>query len=194
MDRTLADAQARARNSGADLDAVNAAFAIARDCLSEAREIVRETRRELAYVHHEWEQFNRRHSGPGRYPDVAAPVVPDPPGMDLCPDPRTATTAVEFMATLRTYRIWAGEPSYRAMENVIKNQCSQRYSDSTIHAALKNDALPALAMVQAIITACGGSSTHQQMFTSAWRRLTMAQPDAAQASPPLAIYPVGETA
>jgi len=49
-------------------------------------------------------------------------------------------------------------------------------------------------MVQAIITACGGSDTHQQMFASAWRRLTMPRQDDAYISRSRTLYPVGETA
>jgi hypothetical protein len=179
LDRALREAQARARRAGADPDAVSTAFAIARDGLNEARDIVREARRELILVHHEWDQLHRRLANQGRYPVAAAPVVPDAPGQNFCPDPEAAQTPAEYMDTLRTYRIWAGKPSYRAMESVIKNQRSQHFASSTLHAALKSDELPALPLVQAVVTACGGSDAHQQKFTTAWRRLTMPQPDCA---------------
>ena len=181
-DRTLRDAHARVRAAGADSDVVSTAFAIARDTLSEAREVVREARKELIVVHHEYDELNRRLENQSRsryYPVTAAPVVPDTPGLSLCPDPGAAHTPAEFMEALRTYRIWAGKPSYRVMENVIRNQCSQHYASSTLHSALTGSELPALALVQAVIVACGGSDAHQQMFTSAWRRLTMPQPDDA---------------
>jgi hypothetical protein len=193
-DRALRDAHARLRAAGGDSEAISNAFAVARDSLNEAREIVRNIRKELVLVQHEWDQLNRRLANQGRYPATAAPVVPDTPGLNLCPDPGTAQTAAEFMETLRTYRIWAGKPSYRAMANVIKNQCSQHFASSTIHAALQSDDLPALQLVQAVITACGGSDAHQQMFTSAWRRLTMPQQDDAQQSHPHALYSVSDTA
>jgi hypothetical protein len=119
----------------ADSDVVNGAFAMVRDSLNEARETVREARRELALVLGEWEQLNRRLRHPGRYPEAAAPVVPDPPGLNLCPDPATARTPADFMDTLRSYRKWAGDPSFRSMEHVIKNQCGQHFAASTIHAA-----------------------------------------------------------
>lgn len=121
-------------------------------------------------------------------------AAPETPGLSLCPDPGNAKTAAEFMATLRNYRTWAGNPSYRAMQNVIKDRFSRPFAHSTIHAALTSDDLPALSMLQAIITACGGRDTHHQMFISAWRRLTMAQQDDAKQSPPHAIRPAGETA
>ena len=192
-DRAISDAQARLRGAGADSDAVNGAFAVVRDSLNEARETVREARRELALVLTEWEQQRRLHS-PGRYPEAAAPVVPDPPGENLCPNPAAARTPAEFMDTLRQYRKWAGEPSYRVMEHVVKKQCGQHFAASTIHAALKGDDLPSLPKVRAIIAACGGSDADQQRFATTWRRLTMPQRDDAQPPQPRALYSVSEPA
>jgi hypothetical protein len=83
------------------------------------------------------------------------------------------------MDALRTYRLWAGKMSYRAMESVIRNQRGQHFSSSTLHAAFTSNDLPALALVQAVITALGGGDAHQQMFASAWRRLTMSQQNGA---------------
>jgi hypothetical protein len=59
------------------------------------------------------------------------------------------------------------------MEHVITAQRGQHFAASTIHAALKRDELPSLHKVQAIIAACGGTEAHQQMFTTAWRRLSL---------------------
>jgi hypothetical protein len=198
-DRAIVDAHARLRGTGVDSDAVNGAFAVVRDSLSEARKTVREARRELALVLNEWEQLHRRLQNPGRYPETAAPVVPDPPGLNLCPDPGAAQTPAEFMDTLRKYRKWAGEPSFRVMEHVIRKQCGQHFAASTVHAALRSDDLPSLQKVQAIITACGGSDAHQQMFTTAWRQLTMPQTtmpqqDDAQSTRPRTLCSAGETA
>jgi hypothetical protein len=170
-ERALADAHARLRSVGADPDAINTAFAIARDCLSEAWELTREARREFAMAHNGREQANAGHQE-----DAAGRVVPDAPGQDLCPDPSTVQTPAQYMATLKRFRVWAGEPSYREMEE----QCGGRFAASTIHAALKGDELPRLAMIQSIITACRGTDAHQQMFASAWRRLYMPQHDAVQ--------------
>lgn len=189
--RALTEAQAGLRGVGADPDAINTAFAIARDCLGEAWEILREvrweTRRELAIAHSEREQADRGRQNPAHCPDSAAPVVLDAPGLDLCPDPRPAQTPAQYMDTLRNYRIWAGQPSYRAMGI----QCAQRFAASTIHAALSSNELPSLPMVQAIITACGGTNAHQQMFTTAWRQLRMPQEDPAQPSGTRTLYSVG---
>jgi hypothetical protein len=191
-DRAIADVHARLRGTGADSDAVNGAFAIARDSLTEAGETVREARHELALVVQEWEQF-RRVQSPGRYPEAAAPVVPDLPGENLCPDPGAAQTPAEFMAVLRRYRKWAGEPSFRSMEHVIRKQCGQHFAASTLHAALKGDSLPSLPKVQAVVTACGGSDAHRQAFTAAWRRLAMLRQDDTP-PPPRLLHPVSEPA
>jgi len=191
-DRAITDAQSRLRGTAADSDTVNSAFALARDSLLEARETVREARRELALVLSEWEQLNNRLRNPSRYPGTATPVIPDQPGADLCPDPGSARTPAEYMDTLRRYRTWAGGPSLRAMEHVIKNNCGQHYSASTLHAALKARTLPTLPKVQAIITACGGTDEHQQMFTTAWRRLTLH--DDAHPPRPHVLYPMSESA
>jgi hypothetical protein len=192
--QALADAYSRLRGAAADSDAVDEAFATARESLKEAEEAVRETLRERALILNEWEQSHRPRQNPGRYSGTAAPVVPDAPGENLCPDPAAARTPAEFMDTLRRYRRWAGDPSYRAMETIIKNQCGRPMSASTIHAALKGDSLPALAKVQAIITACGGRDTHQQMFTTAWRRLVMPRHDGEQPARPSAHPSPGEPA
>jgi hypothetical protein len=193
-DRAIADAQARLRATGADPDTLNGAFALVRDSLNEARETVREARRELALILSEWEQLNNRLRGSSRYPESAAPVVADQPGANLCPDPGAARTPGEYMDTLRTYRTWAGGPSLRAMEHVIKSQCEKHYSASTLHSALKADTLPSLHKVQAIIIACGGTDAHRQMFTTAWRRLTMSRHDDAHPPRPHVLYPMSESA
>jgi hypothetical protein len=179
VDRAIREAHARVRGTGAGSDAVSTALAAARTNLNEAREILQEARKELLLVHHEYDELSRRLANSSRYPVAATPAVPDTPGLHLCPDPGTAQTPAEFMDALRTYRVWAGKPSYRAMESVIRNQRGQHFSSSAIHSGLTGNDLPALALVQAVITACGGDDAHQQTFTSAWRRLTMSQQNGA---------------
>jgi hypothetical protein len=188
--RSLAEAEHRLRIMGVDPDQVRTAFAIAHDCIAEAKEVTAQAQRDLHMAHYEWDQANRRRRNPSRYTDTAAPVVPDIPGMNLCPDPSTAQTVTDYMETLRMYRIWAGKPSYRVMEH----QCGRRFAASTIHSALNGRELPSLDMIQAIITACGGSDAHQQMFTTAWRRLTMPRHDDEQPPRPRTLYSVGESA
>lgn len=172
-DLALAEAQARLKNLGVDPDTLNAAFAAARDSLYEARELTVQARRELAMAHYEWDQASRKRRDTGLHPETASPVVPDMPGLDLCPNPGNAQTPADFMGTLRMYHIWAGKPSYRTLEH----QSGRRFAASTFHAALKGDELAALPLVQAVITACGGSDDHRQVFASAWRRLKMRQQD-----------------
>jgi hypothetical protein len=188
--RSLTEAEHRLRFTGVDPDQVRTAFAIARDCIAEAWEVSAQAQRELNMAHYEWDQANRRRRNPSRYTDTAAPVVPDIPGMNLCPDPSTAQTVAEYMETLRMYRVWAGKPSYRVMEH----QCGRRFAASTIHSALNGSDLPSMDMIQAIVTACGGTDEHRQAFATALRRLTMAQQDTAH--PPLrrGLYPVSGTA
>jgi hypothetical protein len=186
-ERTLADIHATAQGAGGDTDSLTTVFAIARDCLADIRELARD----LAIGHYEWEQANIRRQDPSRLTDTASPVVPDIPGLSLCPDPSGAQTPEAFMDTLRMYRIWAGKPSYRVMEH----QCARRFAASTIHAALKSNDLPRLEMVQAIITGCRGSDQHCHAFASAWRRLVMPQSASAAGRPrPRALYSVSETA
>jgi hypothetical protein len=193
-EQSLAEAYANARAAGIDPDSVNIAFAIARDCLAEAKECSEQARRELAMAQYERDQARRRRLHPARYSDTAArPVVPDVPDFDLCPDPGTVQTPTDFMDTLRMYRIWAGKPSYRVMER----QCGRRFAASTIYTALQSNELPSLDMVQAIITACGGREEHRLAFASAWRHLIMPQQYADPAAQPpraRALYPVSETA
>ena len=179
VERAIREAHSRVRGTEAGSDAVTAALASARTNLTEVRQILQEARKELLLVHHEYDELSRRLKNSSRYPVAATPAVLDPPGLDLCPDPGTAQTPADLMDALRTYRIWAGKPSYRALESVIKNQRGQHFSSSALHAALTGNDLPALALVQAVITACGGTDAHQQMFASAWRRLTMTQQNGA---------------
>jgi hypothetical protein len=94
------------------------------------------------------------------------------------------------MDTLRMYRIWAGNPSYRVMQL----RCSNRFAASTICTALRSDELPTQDMVRAIITACGGPDEHLHAFVSAWRRLKMPGQATGQLPSPRPLYPMGETA
>jgi hypothetical protein len=175
--RALNDAHARLRVHGSDSDLINSAFATAQESLNEAHEIVSWSRRELILVREEFEDLDRMLRKQDQYPILAPPVVPDPPGLDLCPDPSGARTAAELMDVLRAYRTWAGQPSYRFMAGVIRNQGGQSYAPSTLHAALNRNALPAFPMIQAVLKACGASEAHQRAFASAWRRIVISQQD-----------------
>lgn len=94
--------------------------------------------------------------------------VEDVAGYDhLKPDPLTATTPAEFMDTLRRYRAWSGEPSWRNMAR----DAGQVVVHSTMYAAMQNDTLPKLDLVKAVVTGCGGSQDDVRAFVTAWRRI-----------------------
>lgn len=172
-ERMLHEAYKTLLGVGADRDAIDVAFAVARDCFNEARASSELARRELDLAQYERQAARRMLLAA---PDVGnEDLIPDLAGSDMCPNPVTARTAAEFLTMLRMYHIWAGKPSYRAMAR----QCGQRFAASTIHAALHSDKLPSLAMVQAIVRACGGGEEHQQSFASAWRGLEMHSPHAS---------------
>lgn len=97
-------------------------------------------------------------------------AVSDADGYALCPDPLAARSAAELMATLRRYRIWAGEPSYRQM---ARSQAGKPGA-STLNAALRSDELPSLSLVLAVVNGCGGSAEDLRRFATAWRRLRLA--------------------
>jgi hypothetical protein len=194
-ERSLADAHATMMASGVNPDSVNTAFAIVRDLIAEAREFSARLQAELALAQRERIQAQRDRADTARYPDTSAdPVVPDLPSLDLCPNPRDVQTPAQLTDMLRNYWIWAGRPSYRAMER----KCSRRFAASTLHTALHASKLPSLEMLQAIITACGGSIEHREAFASAWRRLEMPQDEAGQPAAlpprPRSLFPVSEPA
>jgi hypothetical protein len=131
-------------------------------------------------------------SGRGKAPSAAHPrppesVIPDL-NATLRPDPASAGSSAQFMELLRSFRIWAGRPSYRDMA-----AGTQRFTASALHAALGRDVLPARhEMVDAIVTGCGGSDEDRRMWATAWRRLAM-QPDPSAPHPHTPALP-GETA
>ncbi len=97
------------------------------------------------------------------------PIIPDVAGQELCPDPLTAATAEELQAVLRQFWIWSGRPSYRSMARHI----GRRYSPSTLHSALNATSPPSFDKLLAIVEGCSGTTTHQQAFATAWRKLHM---------------------
>jgi hypothetical protein len=96
----------------------------------------------------------------------------DAPGHRLRPDPSMAQNPREFIDALRDFRTWAGNPSYRDMARA----CDDRPVASTMCKILSREELPArFEVIDAIITACGGSEEDRERFATAWRRLTMPQ-------------------
>jgi hypothetical protein len=97
------------------------------------------------------------------------PVIDDH-GAVLRPDPSTATNPGQFMAALRQYRRWAGNPSYRVMSDRVGGHPVA----STIQTMLARNELPTrLEAVDAVIRGCGGTPEDRQKFATAWRLLTL---------------------
>jgi DNA-binding XRE family transcriptional regulator len=96
----------------------------------------------------------------------------DADGFDLRPNPLSARTPEDFVACLRAYRKWSGEPSLRA----IAERSGSIVSHSKIRAVLGSDSLPNQASVRAIILGCGGTAEDQRTFVTAWRLLALAAP------------------
>jgi hypothetical protein len=103
------------------------------------------------------------------HPRPPTAILPDL-NADLRPDPARAASPAELMGLLRDYRVWAGNPSFRAMAAGT----SPKYTSSALHAALQRDDMPRqLAVVTAIIQGCGGPKEDQRAWATAWRRLAM---------------------
>lgn len=93
--------------------------------------------------------------------------VPDAPGYDLKPDLDAVQTWADLAATLRDFRIWAGEPSYRQMAA----GCGQLLSSTAIYRALHSDRPITATAVQAAIRGCGGTEEDEAQFVKAWMRV-----------------------
>jgi hypothetical protein len=100
-------------------------------------------------------------------PVVSAEPVRDADGYNLKPDPLRAQHAAELVEALRQYRAWAGNTPFRQMAA----RARQRVAHSTMCVALKNDELPGLKVVLAIVAGCGGGQPDQEKFATAWRRI-----------------------
>jgi hypothetical protein len=109
---------------------------------------------------------------PGDHLAAAAPrAIRDVDGYDLRPNPLTAQTPAAFMAALRKFRTWAGDPPFR----IMSSRSDPHLSAATLCTALSRDVLPTLAVVQGVITSCGGDEDDQRRFTTAWRWLRLKQ-------------------
>lgn len=132
---------------------------------------LREHPRVLAALRNLEEQFGYDDENPGRHRSAsdgrASQQISDASGYDLKPNPLNATTAAEFVETLRQYRAWSGDPSWRAMAI----QADQAVVFSTMYNAMNSDALPRWEVMKAIIIGCGGGEDDLRPFASAWRRL-----------------------
>ncbi len=98
------------------------------------------------------------------------PAIPDLRGHDQRPDPLLARTPERFVATMRAYHAWAGNPSLRQMER----RCAKQISYSTFRTMLGGDSLPAkLSSVETFVRVLGGTAEDLQRWATAWRRIAM---------------------
>jgi hypothetical protein len=191
-ERVVDDAFAGAPWGSADRETFRIAFAAARDCLAEARELNRQAHAELTLARRERmqaEAAGRQRSWQASE-DSAELILADAPGAEFCPDPQDASTPDELMDVLRRYRLWAGCPSYRKMAS----QCGFTFAASTLHMALNSDKLPSLHVLVAIVRGCRGSGDHQRAFASAWRRLHLGDQPAGRAEAGATVHRIRDTA
>lgn len=100
------------------------------------------------------------------------PAIPDLHGHDQRPDPLQATTEAEFVAAMRAYRIWAGNPSLRQMQD----RCGGQISYSTFRNMLAGTTVPTqLATLETFVRVLGGTAEDLQRWTTAWRRFALRQ-------------------
>jgi hypothetical protein len=96
--------------------------------------------------------------------------VSDANGLDLRPDPSAATTPEEYIDSLRQFRLWAGNPSFRD----LAKRCNGRPVASTICKVLQSGELPRrFEVIDAIVSACGGTEEDRARFATAWRQLVL---------------------
>ena len=94
----------------------------------------------------------------------------DTNGIDLRPDPSAAATPGEYIEALNKFRLWAGNPSFRDLEK----RCNGRPVASTICKVLQSDELPRrFEVIDAIVSACGGTEEDRARFATGWRRLVL---------------------
>lgn len=99
--------------------------------------------------------------------------VTDAHGIDLRPDPSAAATPEEYIEALNRFRLWAGNPSFRDLEK----RCNGRPVASTICKVLQSGELPRrFEVIDAIVSACGGTEDDRARFATGWRQLVLPEP------------------
>ncbi|MFI6600154.1 helix-turn-helix domain-containing protein [Nonomuraea sp. NPDC050536] len=108
-----------------------------------------------------WERA-RKPSGKRRPSPV---TIANPPPE---PDPWRATTPREYVLHLRALRAWSGQRSFYE----VARAAGGRLAESTMYDALNPNRhhLPPLAIVRAIVTACGADV---EQWVQAWQHLRM---------------------
>jgi len=115
--------------------------------------------------------------------DGQAEASPDP---GRKPDPATAGTAAEFIASLWQFRAWAGDPSWRK----IATRSHYMAVHSTIYSAMHGTALPKLMVIKAIILGCGGDDADLAAYCDTWWRIGSASITDTGTNPELLPAPV----
>ncbi|MGW7363315.1 hypothetical protein ACWGI8_07785 [Streptomyces sp. NPDC054841] len=93
------------------------------------------------------------------------------------PDPKTARTPAEFVATMRQLRNWA-DLSYRQLERKA-DDAGDALPRATISGALARQDLPREELLIAFVRACGGDAATIDAWVQARRRLAMSEEPAA---------------
>jgi hypothetical protein len=84
------------------------------------------------------------------------------------PDPAQARTVAEFIAMMREFRLWAGNPSFRDMEKT-----SSSYSQASFAGVGKKTTLPRLQLSLAYIEGCGADADDLEAWKQAWRTIAI---------------------
>ena len=106
---------------------------------------------------------------PEKEPPYTPPAIPDLRGHEQRPDPLLIKTPAKFVAAMRAYHAWAGNPSYREMER----RCAKQISFSTFRNLLNRNVLPKLSSLEVFVKVLGGSPEDLQAWATAWRQITM---------------------
>jgi hypothetical protein len=106
------------------------------------------------------------------------PAIPDLRGYDRRPDPLEATTQHEFVATMRAYRVWAGEPSLRQMEE----RCGKKISYSTFRNMLNAETVPKLPSLKIFVEVLGGTAKDVQRWRQGPLGRTSGRPECSGSS------------
>lgn len=115
-------------------------------------------------------------------------AIADLPGYHQRPDPLTAHNPAEFVETMRRFRSWAGDFSYRHLEQF----CGRTVPRSTLWEALASHQLPKYTVLVGFITACGGDEEEVQRWVTAWRNLRMNEAGSTTTTTVLAeVVPTG---
>ncbi|GIH95920.1 hypothetical protein ACFFMN_41750 [Planobispora siamensis] len=112
-----------------------------------------------------------RKATPAGAPAKTIAQIDDDKEYPLKPKPLTANTPAELVDLMRQLRIWSGEPSLREL---ARRSCGG-FAPSTLCETLKKDRLPPYELLIAFVRACGGSEQDVMAWSSAWRRIRMAQ-------------------